>query len=101
MNQDMIRRNAQFSQAFYNLLIQFALGLQTPASEAVNTDQGKVFRLGQMSPYIENDGLHVPPAGYYDHSQVVERHFSHIEIRCRVTALHQPENTVAGLQFER
>jgi len=101
MNQNMIRRNAQFSQAFYNLLIQFALGLQTSGNEAVNTDQGKVFRLGQMSPYIENDGLHVPPAGYYGHSQAAETHFSHIEIRCRVTALHQPGNIAAGLQFER
>ncbi len=57
MNQNMIRRNAQFSQACYNLLIQFALGLQTPASEAVNTDQGKIFRLGQMSHLLKTMGF--------------------------------------------
>lgn len=53
MNQDMVRRNAQFSQAFYTLLIQFALGLQTSTSEAVNTDLDKIFRLGQMNHILK------------------------------------------------
>ncbi len=46
-----------FPSFLHNLLIQFALGLQTPASEAVNTDQGKVFRLGQMSHILKTMGF--------------------------------------------
>lgn len=46
-----------FPSFLHNLLIQFVLSLRTLASEAVNTDQGKVFRLGQMSHLLKTLGF--------------------------------------------